>query len=72
MNLPPKKYPYYSKGICPKSYVPKIFTNVLRPYVKSDERKDRDCAEPVRPIILELRTNFLQKWGPGAPKMVPP
>ncbi len=38
-----------------------IFAKVPVPYVKFDEKHDEDFTEPVRPTVLKLRTNFLQK-----------
>ncbi len=52
--------------------VSKLFFKVSISYIKSYEKHDEDVAKPVRPTILELCPNFVQKWDPVLQKIVPP
>ncbi len=44
--------------------VTKIFAKVPYLFVKINEKHDADVAEAVKPTVLELCSNFVQKWGP--------
>ncbi len=48
----------------------KIFENVPTSLVKFDEEDDGEVAEPIQPTVLELRPDFVQKWGPEHAKIV--
>ncbi len=62
----------YGKGALDNLPVSKIFAEVISPYVKFVEKHDGDVAEPIRLTVLELRSNFLKKWGPEQSKVVSP
>ncbi len=63
---------YYSKGYLDNWHVSKVVANLPSPFVKFDEEPDGDSPATVRPTILELCPNFVQKWGPVPAKMGPP
>ncbi len=51
-------------------HVSKIFPQVSYSYLKFSEKHDENVPEPVRPTVLQLCPNYVQKWDPELTKIL--
>ncbi len=68
----PKKISLLVRTFCHIWTLPKFSQKCPSLNVTFDEKHDGHVTEAIRLTVLELCSNFVQKWGPDSAKMVPP